>query len=59
MNCPRCSGLLVHEYVPTYDFSEASRSCHRCINCGFRNDLVYAYNRKLQQQVKHEDVPAT
>lgn len=42
MDCPRCNGLLVEEWVDGIRL-------FRCVQCGFRDDDVMQENRRKSQ----------
>jgi hypothetical protein len=50
MNCPRCNGFIDRDYMPSETEYTLMRPCFRCINCGWRNDLVYNLNRANQKK---------
>jgi hypothetical protein len=58
MTCPRCSGLLVTESMPSDGYYETHRRCFSCVNCGFRNDLIFNLNR-IQQKGTHAPIQET
>jgi hypothetical protein len=47
-SCPRCKGFIVIEHMPSESGYIQSRPCFKCVNCGYRNDLIYALNRRAQ-----------
>ena len=50
LNCPRCNGLIDRDYMPSETEYTLMRPCFGCINCGWRNDLVYNLNRMTQKK---------
>lgn len=48
MHCPRCSGLLVKDYMEAFEMVSKSVMipCVKCLNCGHREDMVYQQNRR-------------
>jgi len=48
MNCPRCGGLLIDEYmVDPLEGSLSGFHGWRCVNCGAINDDVIRANRMM------------
>lgn len=56
MNCLRCSGLVVHEYLLNPREGSLSGFCAwRCVNCGAIHDDVIRLNQRVlpsQKQVR-------
>ena len=58
MNCPRCDGLVVQEYLldpregPLSDFHVS-----RCVNCGAIHDDVIRMNQRLPPSLKRVRSP--
>lgn len=50
MNCHRCRGLLVKDYMLAIAEYDRMKPCWKCVNCGFRDDLIYRMNRLSQGQ---------
>jgi uncharacterized Zn finger protein len=53
MNCPKCAGLLVKDYMLTFGQPTV---CKRCVNCGYMADPVFERNRMLQKEKPYDYV---
>jgi uncharacterized Zn finger protein len=51
MNCPRCSGMMVSEWVPgiSDEVEENPYGMWRCVSCGEILDPLIVVNRKKSQ----------
>jgi len=55
MNCQRCNGLCVEDWVLAYDAEERSTTCWKCMNCGQVTDQTILANRREQRwKMQHE-----
>lgn len=54
--CMRCGGLMVREYMPSETSYIKPHPCLRCVNCGYRDDLIFGLNRRIQKGVTCEEV---
>ena len=48
MTCPRCSGLIIKEYMTAHAEYDRMKPCLKCINCGYYDDLIFSLNRRQQ-----------
>jgi hypothetical protein len=49
MNCPRCQGLLISDYLYNKDEALYVLSIWRCLNCGETFDPMIIRNRASQE----------
>jgi uncharacterized Zn finger protein len=58
MTCPRCDGLLVHEYLlNSREGSLSGFHGSRCLNCGAIHDDVIRTNQRMPPSMKRVRSP--
>lgn len=50
MICPKCAGFIVYERTAFATYDPYLQPCWKCVNCGYRDDVVYQANRVNQQK---------
>ena len=48
MDCPRCHGLLIKEWMLAHAEYDRMKRCLKCVNCGYYDDLIFNLNRRQQ-----------
>ena len=58
MTCPRCEGLMVHEYLLNpREGSQSGFYGARCVNCGSIHDDVIRTNQRVPPSLKRVRAP--